>query len=74
MCAATPTWGELRDFVAGREDRDPWWSNVQLRDGTPMMCKIAAIQNGATMVSFRSPSPSIAPASQERFSITHQAD
>ncbi|MGR3761290.1 PAS-domain containing protein [Roseobacteraceae bacterium NS-SX3] len=71
-CAATPTWGELRDFVAGSEPRDPWWSRVQLRDGTPLVCKVSPIQTGATMVSFASPDAEIAPAEQERFATAGQ--
>jgi len=72
MCAATPTWGELRDFVGGQENRDQWWTRVQLRSGEPLICKVSPVQNGATMVTFRSPAPTIAPKEQERFKITHQ--
>lgn len=72
MCAATPTWGELRDFVAGRENREQWWTHVQLRNGTPLICKVSAVQTGATMVTFRAPAPTIALPEQERFKITHQ--
>jgi len=72
MCAATPAWGEIRDFVAGGDGRTPWWANVQLRNGTPLVCKVSAIQNGATMVSFRSPEPAPAPADQQRFAIAKQ--
>ncbi|PCJ09744.1 MAG: diguanylate cyclase [Rhodobacteraceae bacterium] len=72
MCAATPTWGELRDFVAGRKNREQWWTHVQLRNGTPLICKVSAVQTGATMVTFRAPAPTIAPPEQERFKITHQ--
>jgi PAS domain-containing protein len=70
MCAATPTWGELGDFVNGRDARDPWWSRVSLRDGTPMICKVTPIPNGATMVSFRKSDQTIAPKEQERFGIS----
>ncbi|MFW8633925.1 PAS-domain containing protein [Cribrihabitans pelagius] len=66
-CAPTPAWGEIRDFTAGGETREPWWCQVQLRDGTPLICKVSAIQNGATMVSFRLPEIAAAPAGQERF-------
>ncbi|WP_293575023.1 PAS-domain containing protein [Phaeobacter sp.] len=72
MCAATPVWGEIRDFVAGGDGRAPWWSHVKLRSGSPMICKVTAIQNGATMVSFRSPEAALAPPEQERFAITKQ--
>ncbi|OED49454.1 PAS-domain containing protein [Leisingera sp. S232] len=71
-CVPTPVWGEIRDFVAGCETRDPWWSNVQLRDGTRKICRVSAIQNGATMVSFRSPETAALPDTQERFPASTQ--
>lgn len=71
-CSATPVWGEIRDFVAGSEARTPWWAQVQLRDGTPLLCKVTAIQNGATMVSFQAPDPGLPPTDQQRFAITDQ--
>lgn len=71
-CKPTPAWGEIRDFVAGCEGRDAWWSQIQLRDGTRQICKVSAIQNGATMVSFRAPETSALPATQERFPAATQ--
>ncbi|MEP2718040.1 MAG: diguanylate cyclase, partial [Pseudophaeobacter sp.] len=71
-CSATPVWGEIRDFVAGSDGRTPWWSQVQLRDGTPLVCKVTAIQNGATMVSFQAPEPGLPPLDQQKFAITDQ--
>lgn len=68
-CDPTPAWGEIRDFVAANDTREPWWTRVNLRDGTPMMCKVSGIQNGATMVSFRDPDLSLPRADQERFTI-----
>lgn len=68
----TPVWGEIRDFVAGCEARDAWWSRVQLRDGTKLICKVSAIQNGATMVSFRTPETNVLPTDQERFPAISQ--
>ena len=68
-CDPTPAWGEIRDFVAASDTREPWWAKVKLRDGTPMMCKVTGIQNGATMVSFRDPDLSLPRADQERFAI-----
>ena len=47
-------------------------SHIQLRDGTRMICKVSAIQNGATMVSFRNPETAALPASQERFAASTQ--
>ena len=43
---------------------------MKLRDGTPLMCKVTGIQNGATMVSFCNPQTSLPCAEQERFAIS----
>lgn len=51
-CAATPVWGEIRDFVATRENRAEWWSRIELRTGAAMTCIVTPIQNGATLVRF----------------------
>ena len=72
-CSATQAWGEIRDFVAGSDGRTPWWAQVQLRDGTPLLCKVTAIQNGATMVSFQTPEPGLPPKEQQKFAITDQS-
>ena len=68
-CAATPTWGQIRDFVAGSDSRDTWWSRVQLRSGMALLCKVSAIQNGATMVRFQDPDGQLPSAEQERFAV-----
>ncbi|MHA6264257.1 PAS-domain containing protein [Arenibacterium sp. CAU 1754] len=52
QCKATPVWGEIRDFVAARENRAEWWADVRLKSGTPLLCTVSPIQNGATMVVF----------------------
>ncbi|MCV2889869.1 PAS-domain containing protein [Ruegeria sp. XHP0148] len=52
QCNATPLWGDIRDFVANRENRAFWEGQVRLRDGRPLNCTINPIQNGATMVVF----------------------
>lgn len=48
----TPVWGELRDFIASRENRCEWHAGVQMRDGTRLDCTVRPIQSGATMVRF----------------------
>ena len=53
--APTPLWGELRDFVAARENRAAWGAELRLRSGEALDCAIQPIQNGATMVRFRRP-------------------
>lgn len=49
----SPLWGELRDFVLGRDDRTPWTATVTPRGGTPILCLIDPIAGGATMIRFR---------------------
>lgn len=51
-CRATPIWGEIRDFVAIRENRVEWFGQVRLADGTEMSCAVHPVDGGATMVSF----------------------
>ncbi len=64
---ATSTWGSIRDFVLGTEDRDPWWCNVTMRNGDKMICRVCSMPNGATMVRFK-PAETIAlPTEQQRF-------
>ncbi|MEX0348302.1 MAG: PAS-domain containing protein [Paracoccaceae bacterium] len=51
-CAATPVWGDIRDFVASREHRGDWWAQVQLRKGHQLTVTVSPLPNMATMVSF----------------------
>ncbi|SLN69210.1 Sensor protein DivL [Falsiruegeria litorea R37] len=55
-CSATPVWGEIRDFVARRENRSQWREQVHLRSGQTLICTISPIQNGGTMIRFTSQS------------------
>lgn len=51
-CAATPFWGDLRDFVAASENREVWTSRVRMTNGTCLNCAVHPVQTGATLVSF----------------------
>lgn len=51
-CRPTPLWGEIRDFVANRENRAEWRGEVHLTNGDTVICRITPLQNGATMVMF----------------------
>lgn len=66
MCAATPIWGDIRDFVENRDNRTDWDGRVLMRDGRLLNCVVSPIQNGATLVSFstikRSPKQALAQA------------
>ncbi|MCE8513082.1 PAS-domain containing protein [Ruegeria pomeroyi] len=60
LCAATPLWGEIRDFVESRENRAEWGARVQLRSGAHLICTVSPIQNGSTLVSFSAPAETAA--------------
>lgn len=51
-CRATPMWGEIRDFVAARENRAEWSGKIRLADGVEMTCAVHPINGGSTMISF----------------------
>ncbi len=48
----TPLWGELRDFIARREQRVEWSGRIALRSGEALDCLVSPLQSGATMVRF----------------------
>lgn len=48
---ANALWGELRDFVLGREDRASWSAPLILSDGRSFTCSVHPVQSGATMIS-----------------------
>ena len=52
QCRPTPLWGEIRDFVATRENRVEWTGDVRLTTGELVACRITPLPKGATMVSF----------------------
>jgi len=58
QCLATPAWGELRDFVASRENRAEWRAEVRMRGGARLDCIVRPIQSGATLVEFAAVSAS----------------
>ncbi len=51
-CQATPVWGEIRDYVAGRENRAEWRSRAHLKTEEVLDCTITPIHTSATLVSF----------------------
>lgn len=52
LCKPTPCWGEIRDFVYGREARSDWWSSVELKTGKTLQCNVQPVVNGATLIRF----------------------
>lgn len=51
-CAPTPLWGEIRDFVGGYADRGAWTDRVVLQDGSCLVCRMAPLKGGASLVGF----------------------
>jgi PAS domain-containing protein len=51
-CAPTPLWGEIRDFVGGYGDRSAWADRVVLTEGGCVVCRIAPLKGGASLVGF----------------------
>lgn len=53
--AATPAWGDIRDFVTSRENRAEWWSDIRLNTGERLTCHVHPVSKGATLVRFVRP-------------------
>ncbi|MCB1341472.1 MAG: PAS-domain containing protein [Pseudooceanicola sp.] len=53
QCRASPLWGEIRDFVAMRENRTDWTFEVTMTGGAVLSCRATPLPKGATMVSFQ---------------------
>lgn len=53
MAASTPFWARLDGFVTGSGNREEWFSDITLKDGTPVECRVTPIGGGATLVGFR---------------------
>lgn len=47
-------WGDLRDFVSAQSGRATWWNTVTMTDGSEVVCTVHPVQDGATLVCFRS--------------------
>ena len=50
---ATPTWGEIRDFVLHERDRSAWEDRVYSVKGAPMGIRVVPLSGGATLICFR---------------------
>ncbi len=50
----SPFWGDVRDFISAQSGRTTWWGTVTMTDGTEVVCTVHPIQDGATLVCFRS--------------------
>lgn len=52
-CAASPIWGELRDFIGSTGPRTIWEDTAVLDDGRRVDCAAKPIPGGMTMVTFK---------------------
>jgi PAS domain-containing protein len=53
--APTQLWRELDDYVHTIGLRQPWSKEMRLKDGRLLICQVAPIAAGATMVAFKAP-------------------
>ncbi|MQY41835.1 diguanylate cyclase [Epibacterium sp. SM1969] len=67
VTVATSAWGAVRDFVLGTEDRNPWWSTIQLRSGETLTCRVCALPNGTTLIRFHPQDPVTLPPEEQKF-------
>ena len=52
LCRPSPIWGDLRDFILNTRNRSEWSDDIELLDGTHVLCRISPLGNGATLVRF----------------------
>ena len=52
LCAPTPVWGDVREFVGVVGGRAEWAADVRLSDGRNLSCRFTPISGGSTLVGF----------------------
>ncbi|WP_233192756.1 PAS-domain containing protein [Acidimangrovimonas sediminis] len=52
LCAPSPVWDRLADFIRRVGPRDPWSGELRLTDGRALTCHCAPVTGGATLVRF----------------------
>ncbi len=50
--APTPLWAEVDEYIQTIGDRQQWTAGVRLLDGRAVICRIAPVAAGATMIAF----------------------
>lgn len=51
-CTPTPFWGAVREIVAGHGDWQAGTTPIRTRDGRGLVCRVAPLRGGATLVGF----------------------
>jgi hypothetical protein len=49
----SPFWAELRGYMASNRDRSEWFSDVEMKSGAKLECRVAPLAGTATLLSFR---------------------
>jgi hypothetical protein len=47
-------WSELRDYLSGSRDRSEWFSDVEMKSGARLKCRVTPLPSGETLLSFHS--------------------
>jgi PAS domain-containing protein len=53
MAHPSPHWADLRTLIGAGGPRRAWEGAIELRDGRHMLCRLAPLAGGATLVGFR---------------------
>lgn len=51
--APSKLWAEMRDFIGTLGDREAWSAEARLLDGRRLICRLAPLTGGGTLVGFR---------------------
>ncbi len=49
---ATPTWGDLREYVENTQDRTPWYADIETKDGDLVIVNFEPMHTGDTLCEF----------------------
>lgn len=53
MADPDPFWDKLRTYAADPNDRSEWYSDVRMKNGDALECRVTPVSGGATLVGFR---------------------
>lgn len=57
LCAPSPLWGDLRDYVRAFGERAEWTGDLRLADGRGLLCRATPLAGGTTLVCFAEVTP-----------------
>ena len=53
LCAPSPVWADVEQFVANPADRQAWHAEVRLLDGRLLQCRLSSLTGGASLALFQ---------------------